>query len=38
MKIFKKAGYFSKTADIFNTALTAQSAKNKKVQDSFEFL
>ena len=26
----KKAGYVIKTADIFNTALTAQSAKNKK--------
>ena len=28
----KKAVYFSKTLDIFSTALTAQSAKNKKVK------
>ena len=33
-----KVGNFRKIAEIFCTALTAQSAKNKEVKDSFEFL
>ena len=41
MKMFKKlpskVALFSKIEEIFNTALTAQSAKNKKVLDLFEF-
>ena len=32
-----QVGYLNKIEEIFNTALTAQSVKNKKVQDLFEF-
>ena len=37
MKMFSKAALFSKIEEIFNTALTAQSAKNRKAKDLFEF-
>ena len=41
MKVWKKCWkleYFSKIAEIFSTALTAQSTQHKKFQDIFEFL